>query len=84
MVDEAGGGTGMVGGAAPIGDGIEPQPPRTLWGLLDRIAEFEKAIDPISERIETAISGLSEKIERLKAKAQEAHAMLDEFEKLKL
>jgi hypothetical protein len=70
--------------ASPVGDHANMQPPRTLWGLLDRIAEFEKAIDPISERIETAISGLSEKIERLKAKAQEAHAMLDEFEKLKL
>lgn len=66
------------------GEQATTQPPRTLWGLLDRIAEFEKAIDPISARIETAIAGLTEKIERLRAKAKDAHDLLDEFEKLKL
>jgi len=59
-------------------------PPRTLWGLLDRIAEFEKAIDPIGDRVDAAIARLTEKIDRLRTKAQEAHALLDEFEKLKL
>ncbi len=59
-------------------------PPRTLWSLLDRIAEFEKAIDPIVDRVDASIARLTERVAQLRAKAEEAHAMLDELEKLKL
>lgn len=60
------------------------QRPRTLWGLLDRIADFEKAIEPLSDRVDAAIQRLTEKIGKLREKAQEAHSLLDDLEKTQL